>query len=293
MRQLRDEIRRWRPGFVHLHAPDPAAAAGLLAMLPKGVRLVVHRHSNYSERGVTGRAVERALLRRADVIAVPSEEYLRDTDMPGDFVAKCTVIPYIIDCDRFAPRDGRVEEIRARYGDRPLLMAFSSNSRTGDGLGVLQEAGALVTHDCRIMVAGSGKIAGQPEDNERASASRMRFAGQIADDDLGAWPAAADLFILPATVREEVCVPALARAMWCGTPAVTFTVPGAGINSLNINGVTGIEVDNGNARQLAAAIDHLLTHDEMRREYGRAARKRVEESMTLAAASDAIERLYA
>ena len=44
--------------------------------------------------------------------------------------------------------------------------------------------------------------------------------------------------------KEAFCV-ALAEAMYCGNPAVIFTIHGSGINLVSLNGETGIEMPDG------------------------------------------------
>lgn len=48
--------------------------------------------------------------------------------------------------------------------------------------------------------------------------------------------------------------------MYCYTPAVTFTIEGSGVNWVNLNGITGIEVSQkGNLNQVyAEALDKLV-----------------------------------
>ena len=41
--------------------------------------------------------------------------------------------------------------------------------------------------------------------------------------------------------------------MYCGTPAVTFTIPGSGVNWVSLNGETGIEVPNGDDKAFAGS----------------------------------------
>ena len=298
--RLRGEIRRFRPGFVHFHTSDPAAAAGLLAALPANTKLIVHWHPGITPRRSLHRLmkpVETALLRRADVIVGTSPRYVDASKPLESFRAKCVVIPSAIDPGRLKTHPARLAQIRWRYGDKPLLF-FSGQRIPSESLEHLMSAVPLLKHDCRVVVGGevdNGKPAAQntgPTESEMVY-EKIHFTGRIPPGDLAAWYTAADIFLLPSTTRDEAFGSGLAEAMWCGTPAVTFTVPGSDVNWVNLNGVTGIEVDNGNISQLAAAIDHLLTHDDMRREYGAAARRRVEEHMTLERVAPALEALHA
>ncbi|MDR1671214.1 MAG: glycosyltransferase [Alistipes sp.] len=286
--RLRGEIREFRPGFVHLHAPNPVATVCLPGVLPRGVKLVIHWHEDPRYKKIL-KPLETALLRRADVIIGTSLAYIEHSQPLGPFLSKCVVIPPAIDVTRLIPSPTRLDKIRWRYGDKPLLL-FTGRHLPYKGLEVLMEAVEAVEHDCRLMVGGEGP---STERLKRDHASeRIHFAGPIPREDLAAWYTAADLFLFPSTTREEAFGIALAEAMWCGTPAVTFTIPGSGVNWVSLNGVTGIEVDNGNAEQLAAAIDHLLTHDDMRHEYGRAARRRISDHMTSGLVSRKLEEVY-
>jgi len=291
--RLRREMRTFRPDIVHFHAPNPLAAACLLAVLPRGVRLIVHWHSDILvHEGLYRviRPVESALLRRADVIVTTSERYTECSQPLGPFRDKCTVIPNVVNTAKLQPGPRLVERLRERYGDRPLLL-FVGRHVPYKGLDSLLGAMRHVEHDCRVVIGGAGPLTEQLRRDHPAP--NIIFAGRIPDDELSAWYTAADLFMFPSVTKAEAFGVALAEAMWCGTPAITFTIPGSGVNWVNLNGVTGIEVDNGNQRQLSAAIDHMLSHDDMRREYGRAAHSRVEQHMTLDRISPKLQALYA
>ena len=92
---------------------------------------------------------------------------------------------------------------------------------------------------------------------------------------------AASVFVFPSITKNEAFGVALAEAMYCGTPAVTFTIPGSGVNWVSLNGETGIEVPNGDDKAYAKAIDTLLGDDELRMRYAENARKRVKENFTI------------
>ena len=53
------------------------------------------------------------------------------------------------------------------------------------------------------------------------------------------------------------------------------------MNCVNIDGVTGIECPNGDVKAYADALKKLADNKELREEYGRNAKLRVEENFTL------------
>ena len=85
---------------------------------------------------------------------------------------------------------------------------------------------------------------------------------------------------------------ALAEAMFCYTPAVTFTIPGSGVNWVNLNGVTGLEVQNKDSVAYALAIDRLLSNDNLAKKMGEAGHERVVDNFTIPQMVKAMQQCY-
>ena len=71
--------------------------------------------------------------------------------------------------------------------------------------------------------------------------------------------------------------------MYFEKPAVTFTIPGSGVNYVNLNGVTGIECPNSDSKAYAEALKILANDPVLRKTYGKNARKRVLDNFTFGA----------
>ena len=87
-----------------------------------------------------------------------------------------------------------------------------------------------------------------------------------------------DIFTFPSITKNEAFGIALAEGMYFNNPAVTFTIPGSGVNYVSIDGVTGIECPNGDIKAFADAMRVLQRNPELRKTYGISAKKRVEEN---------------
>ena len=105
--------------------------------------------------------------------------------------------------------------------------------------------------------------------------------GRLSDDELRWYHYAASVFAFPSITKNEAFGVALAEAMYCYTPAVTFTIPGSGVNWVSLNGFTGIECPNKDSKAFAAAIDRLLSDEILSKQYAEAAHKRVVENFTI------------
>ena len=66
----------------------------------------------------------------------------------------------------------------------------------------------------------------------------------------------------------------------------------AGVNWVSLNSETGIEVSNSNALEFGNAIEKLLSNDALRDQYGRNAKRRVEENFLMEIVGPQYNQLY-
>lgn len=281
---MRRAIRETKPDIIHFHWANPYPAAVLLTMLPKNVKLVVHWHMDIiNQKRIYPfiKPVETALLKRADLIVVTSPNY-RDASKPlQPFKHKVKILPCAIDEDNFILRNGDLEKIKGikeKYGNKPIVF-FVGRHIQYKGLPHLIEAERLVKSDCVFVVAGSGPLTEKLK--ARCSSSRVFFVGRLSDEDLKLYHYAASVFAFPSITKNEAFGIALAEAMYCGTPTVTFTIPGSGVNWVSLNRVTGIEVANADDKAFAEAIDLLIADKALRRKYAENGMRRVKDFFTI------------
>ena len=147
-----------------------------------------------------------------------------------------------------------------------------------------------IKEDCEIVIAGNGPLT--EELKKQCQSSRVHFVGRLSDDELRWHHYAASVFAFPSITKNEAFGVALAEAMYCGTPAATFTIEGSGVNWVSINDETGIEVPNGDDIAYAAAIDKLLSDDKLNYLYSTNALKRVKENFTIPKMVEQMEKCY-
>ena len=100
---------------------------------------------------------------------------------------------------------------------------------------------------------------------------------------------AMDIIILPSLGKEGLPLVLLEAAL-LGKPAICSNIPGN--NEVVLDGVTGLLFPPGDAAELAARIDGLLSDGEQRGRMGSAARERAGREFTIEAMTDRVENLY-
>lgn len=292
---LHKAIKEFKPDIIHFHWANPFPAAVLLTMMPKNVKLIIHWHMDIIKQAKIYpliKPVETALLKRADRIVVTSPQY-RDGSLPlQPFRDKVRVVQNAIDEMSFVLRDSddiQIKRIKNKYNGRKIVF-FIGRHIQYKGLPWLIEAEKYVKEDCVFVIAGSGPLT--DELKSLCHSNRVHFVGRLSDDELRWHHYAASVFAFPSITKNEAFGVALAEAMYCYTPAVTFTIPGSGVNWVNLNGTTGIEVENKDTVAYAKAIDMLLADEKLAKEKGEAGHRRVMENFTIPKMVEAMEQCY-
>ena len=292
---LKRNIQSWQPDSIHFQDPNPFVAFLMAKLIPANTKLIVHWHLDITKQKYIYPLVkrnERRLLERADSVIVTSPQY-RDASLPlKPFLQKVKVVANGINIHRFDLQcndEMRIKDIHKKYHYKRLIF-FVGRHVEYKGLRYLIEAEKYVTTDCHIVIAGQGPLT--EELKAKANLGRVSFVGRLSNDDLRCYLHAADVFAFPSITKNEAFGLALAEAMYCRCPAVTFYIEGSGVNWVSLNGVTGIEVDNSDSKKYASAIDKLLRDDLLRKQYADAARKRVVEYFTIEKEQEAANEIY-
>lgn len=281
---LRKAIREFKPDVIQFHWANPFPAAILLMVIPKDVKLVIHWHMDIIKQKKFYpliRPVETALLKRADLVVVTSPNYKEESQPLQPFLDKVKVLPNAIDEETMIKReddDEHILKIKERYNNRKIVF-FVGRHIQYKGLPYLVEAEPHIKSDCEIIIAGNGPLT--KELKAKCHSKRVHFVGRLTDDELRWYHYAASVFAFPSITKNEAFGVALAEAMYCNTPAVTFTIPGSGVNWVNLSGETGLEVPNGDSVAFAKAIDQLIEDTELADRCGNAGHRRVAENFTI------------
>ena len=280
-RLLARAFREFRPDAVVFHYPNPFVARYLLRQIPEGTKLAVYWHLDIVRQKLLKHLFagqNRRLVRRADMLIATSPAYVEGSPHLSAAREKCRVVPNCIDPRRLQPTEASealARELRRENAGRTLCLAVGRHTRY-KGFDRLIRASALLDDSFRICIAGAGEETRRLREMA-AGDGKIRFLGRVDDDTLKGYMAAADIFCFPSVTRNEAFGVALAEAMYCGKPAVTFTIPGSGVNYVCRDGKEGLEAPNGDVGAYAEALRRLAADPELRRRLGENGRLRVEE----------------
>jgi glycosyltransferase involved in cell wall biosynthesis len=252
------------PVFV---APLLAPCASVVTILDMTWFALPGQHTRV--KGAYFRAMIPPSAGRAAHILTISEATKRDVvALLGTAEEKVTAIPLGVDLAAFFPQAGagRAEALKDHYGISQPYVLYVGKLEPRKNLPVLIEAFFAIAAgfpNHQLVIAGNpgwdyqaiyGTAARSPVSR------RVHFPGFIAETDLPALYAAADLFVYPSSY-EGFGFPVL-EAMACGTPVITSNV-----SSLpEVAGEAALLVDPLDSAALAAAMRQALADPTMRQE---------------------------
>lgn len=267
---------------------DPGIPLGLVApRLERPYAVVVHGAEVTIPGRLPGtRQLLGEVLRGARLVIAAGEYPAAEAEYCAGRALPLVVIPPGVDVARFRPLGEAERNVtRARYLLEPEDLVITSVSRLvpRKGMDTLIRAAALLRPrfpELRVVIAGSGRDRKRLGQLVAAVGAPVDFAGFVADVDLPAFYAMADVFAMFCRSRwrgleQEGFGIVFAEAAACGVPQVCGRSGGS--DEAVEHGYTGLVVDPPD--DVGAAVDALgllLEDPELRRLYGERARARAE-----------------
>lgn len=239
----------------HYFYPDGVAAVRLGVALGKPV-VVTARGNDVTlipRHGQPRRQIVQAAAKAAAIVTV--SQALKDKlSALGIDNARITVLRNGVDLERFAPRDRT--GVRARLSLAGLVWLTAGHLIERKGVHLAIEAVTAVP-DATLLIVGDGPEGGRLRAlvTRLGLASRVRFLGAVAHDDLCDYYNAADALIHPAS--REGMPNVVLEAMACGTPVIA--APFDGVHELLDAPEAGEVAGERSAAAIVAAWRRLCT----------------------------------
>ena len=276
---LRRECHKY--DIIHLHHPDPMACLALMLSGYKG-KVVLHWHSDIQKQKTLLRLykpLQQWSLRRADVVVVTTPVYLEESPFLQGVRHKAVCLPIGVKAMR--PEPGEVEKIRSRYPGKKIVFSLG-RLVAYKGYYYLVAAAKHLGSDYVVLIGGTGALRGELEKEiaELGLQGKVELLGRIGDEELPAYYGACDVFCLSSVQKTEAFGIVQIEAMSCGKPVVATNIPQSGVAWVNAHGVSGLNVEPGDARALARAIEDITKDEAAYRQYVAGAASRYRELFT-------------
>lgn len=285
-KELDKLMKEFKPDIVILHYPNPYVTHFLLKYKKQKFQLWVYWHLDITKQRVLKHLFHKQnvdLIKRADKILGATPKHLDESAFSDLFEGKKQILPYTIDEKNLVITHEEIENAEAirKQHKGEKIGFFIGRHVPYKGLKYLIEASKEMGDEkIHFFIAGSGELTEGLKEQAKGD-PKVEFLGRISDSERKSYLYAADIICFPSITRNEGFGLALAEGMYFGKPAVTFTIPGSGVNYVNLDGVTGIECPNCDSHAYAEALLKLCRDYELRQRYGENARKRVIDNFTV------------
>lgn len=265
---LRKLLKKFQPDYIHLHLPNPIVAMALQQVGWDKAKLYVHWHADITAQKLLYslyKPYEQQLLIKADKIIATSHIYLEYSQVARHFLYKSVIIPNTVNEQKFIdlPDDPKaIEEIQQKYGNKKILF-FVGRHVPYKGIEHIIESEKLIKEDCVFVIAGKGMLTKKLK-KKAGSNPRIHFVGKLSEQELKLYLKASYLYLFPSLNRSEAFGIALAEALYCGLPAISYYIEGSGVNWVNKHNYSGLVVANANTKAFADAVSQLLNNPEQR-----------------------------
>jgi glycosyltransferase involved in cell wall biosynthesis len=287
LQETRRQLNERKPQVLHAHWILPAGllALGLTRRSKTPYIVTAHGADAYALDGKVGQALKRRILRNAlAVYPVSTDIAERLTPLAGDRMGP--TLPMGVDCERLAHTVGQ----RTPQAGTVLFVGRLSDKKGVDTLLHAVAATPAVTQ-LRIVGDGPDRTDLQELATTLGIGDRVHFAGHANRTAVMDEYRNAHIVAVPsrqgAGGDQDGTPVVLMEAMAIGIPIVATAL--GGIAEQVTNNSTGLLVDPDAPDQLAAALDQLLTNDELAEQLGRAAADHARTSIDIHAIASQME----
>ena len=287
------KLSRVKTDILHYHMPYIFGLICHFIARPKYKKLYITYHAElcgYDKVMKYFWWLYKYLYKKADRIHVLSPNVIYSDKILTPFKDKCYVLPFGIDT-RIEETE-KQNELKEWYKDKKILLCSGRLVRFKGFQYAIETMKNI--DNAVLLIMGDGKyksiLTEQIERNRLQN--KVILLGEITDKQYkNEIFEACDIFLLPSIQRTESFAIVQLEAMKHGKPVINTNL-GTGVNYVSIDKETGITVEPENTEQLTSAINELVSNDELRLQYGRNARKRVERFFDIEKIKDKYMEMY-
>lgn len=287
------KLSKVKTDILHYHMPYIFAVICHFIARPKYKKLYITYHAElcgYEKIMKYFSWLYKYFYKIADRIHILSPNVIYSDKILTPFKDKCHVLPYGVDInvnETYQPND-----IKEKYKYNKILLCSGRLVRFKGFKYVIESMKQVDNAILLIMGDGEQRTLLEEQILENNLQDKVILLGEIRDKKYkNELFEACDIFILPSIQRNESFAIVQLEAMRHGKPVINTNL-GTGVNYVSIDKETGITVEPKNIEQLTSAINELVSNEELRLQYGRNAKKRVEKVFDIKKIKNNYQYLY-
>ena len=251
---------------IHVHLPDPMANIALLCVNPSKQKIILHWHSDIIKQKYLLRLYEplqKWMLRKASKIIATTPKYIKESKYLQKFKDKCVSIPIGIDENKLKSCETQVIKIREQYKNKKIIFSLGRLVYY-KGFEYLIKSANYLSDEYIILIGGTGPLKEKLTTliSENNLEHKVKLLGRIEDENLGNYYKSCDIFCLPSIAKSEAFGIVQIEAMSFAKPIVATKIKGSGVDWVNKDGVSGINVQPKNSQALANAFTTIINNKE-------------------------------
>lgn len=263
--------------IIQIHHPDPMAAFALWLSNYKG-KIILHWHADVLKQKLAlffYKPLQNWLIKRADVIVGTTPKYLEASPFLQDKSLKKICIPIGIDPVRYDRE--KVKLLRNKYEGKKLIFSLGRLVEY-KGYEYLVDAARYLPDDYLVLIGGSGPLKESLDNRivQNSLQEKVQLLGRVSDEDLPTYYAACDVYVMSSIWKTEAFGIVQIEAMSCGKPVVATKISGSGVDWVNEDGVSGINVKPMDGKAIADAVMQILSDEKKYAKFSKGAKERYE-----------------
>ena len=268
--------------IIHVHLPDPMANLALFLTKPKA-KIIIHWHSDIIKQKVILKFYKpllKWLIKRADLVITATPAHAKYSDFSDLFVHKIALIPFIYNEEQLniTPNKRFLSELGEKFQNKKVVFTLGRLIYY-KGHEYLIKAANFLSEDYVILIGGEGVLREKLEKLiiKFNLQNKVYLLGRVPDEELNVYYSFCNIFCFPSVYRSEMFGLVQLDAMHFGKPIVATNIPRSGVPFVNIDGVTGLNVEPKNEKELAEAIEKICSNKELYNKFSANAQKIVKE----------------
>lgn len=281
--------------IIHLHLPNPLATIAVLIGNPK-CKLLLHWHSDIIKQKYTYalyKPIQKLILKKANIIVTTTPKYGEESKQLSSFKDKVKPIAIGIDRERFIVNKSKLDQLKYKYKGKKVIFSIGRMVYY-KGFQYLIDAAKHLPNDYHIVIAGKGEL--YPSFLQYVKAEKLEekvsLVGYVPDDEVGAYYALCDVFCLPSIEKTEAFGLVLIEAMSFSKPVIATKIKGSGVDWVNKDGISGVNVNPKSSTELAKALVNVLSNESLYKKLAVGALKRYESAFTKKKMAQSFRSLY-